>query len=76
MAANCDGAGTVTAIFQEACLELTDLLVCVCVFVHTAASSDCNVGGMVAWWLVLSHPKTFFLRNSTDKQVEAEVVYW
>lgn len=29
-AANCDGAGTVTAIFQEACLELTDLLVRVC----------------------------------------------
>lgn len=40
---------------------------CVCVFVHTAASSDCNVGGMVAWWLVLSHPKTFFSSGIPQK---------
>lgn len=32
---------------------------CECVFVHNAASSDCNVGGVVAWWLALLRPETF-----------------
>lgn len=48
-AANCDGAGTVTAICQEACLELTDLLVRVSVCLCTPQLH------LTVTWVVWSH---------------------
>lgn len=56
MEAHCDSTGTVTAIFQEAPLEITDLCayVCVCLCVQAFHLTVHDVGGMVAQWLVLS----------------------
>lgn len=76
IAANCDSTATVKAIFQEGCLELTDLLVFMCVFIRGAVSFNWTWRG---WYgcrvisVLASQALFMFLLNSTyNCQVEAE----
>lgn len=63
MATNCDGTEIVTAIFQEAPLEITDLgTECrksgtKCVWAQELPLTVCDMGGVVAQWLELLPPK-------------------
>lgn len=61
IAANCDSTGTVTAIFQEACLELADLLVFMCVFIHAAVSFNCTWRGWYGCIVISVLPSQDFL---------------